>query len=257
MKTRAALFSAPAAAALVGLSGCIAFPAGGPAPVAYRVEMASGRAAGDPPGEWREAEPATVPVFLFADNLHTGLIVGLPWLKRHGYRPPRGTPERAWVTFSWGDETAYVRHRWLDPGQVVRALFTPTDSVMEIITFDWFITEVCPHQRIYQSFVPDSAGAPLAAFLNRVSVADAEGFPETVAPSSWGDGHLIRSKYAYYFPRICNVWTVEALNAAGFDFSRTRGLSADGVIRQADTEENGFRKIWDPIWREDGEGEEG
>jgi len=29
-----------------------------------------------------------VPVVMFADELHTGLVLKLDWLKRHGYVPP-------------------------------------------------------------------------------------------------------------------------------------------------------------------------
>lgn len=194
------------------------------------------------------AEPATVPVVLFADELHTGLIFELAWLERHGYRVPPGLERRRNVVFSWGDETAYVQERWLNPAQVVHALFLPSSSVMEVISFDYHVPEVCPTQRLYQAFVPDSSGSSVAAFLNASTRMDADGQPLVVAPSTWGDGLMVRSPHAYYFPRICNIWTVDALDAAGFRFSGLRGLSADGVIRQAEHPDNGFRKIWDPAW---------
>ncbi|BCX48870.1 urease-associated protein [Haloferula helveola] len=194
-------------------------------------------------------EPATVPVVLFSDELHTGLILDLQWLQRHGYKVPRESVVRQWAAFSWGDQTAYVQERWLSPGQVIHALFMPSPSVMEIITFDWNIPEVCHHQRLYQTYVPDSAGVGLAAFLNSCAVRDGEGIPNTIAPSSWGSGRLIESPHSYYFPRICNVWTVEALNSTGFEMAGVTGLSADGVIRQATKPKNGFAKIWDPAWQ--------
>lgn len=199
--------------------------------------------------EAAEREAATVPVVLFADELHTGLILDLRWLKRHGYVPPAGVKDKRWAAFSWGDETAYVQHEWLSPWQVVQAFAMPTPSVMEIIAFDWNIPEVCHHQRLYQGFTTESSGAGLAAFLNHCSIRDTSGAPVTLGPASWGEGLMIRSPHSYYFPRICNVWTVEALNSAGFRFNRTLGLSADGVLGQARTRRNGFAKIWDPQWQ--------
>lgn len=199
-------------------------------------------------------EPATVPVLLFSDNLHTGLVLELDWLRRHGYVTPPEIGDHRYVAFSWGDETAYVQKRWLGPGQVVNALFLPSGAVMEIIPFDWNIPEVCHHQRLYQAYVPESAGAGLAGFLNHCAVRDANGVPETVTRSSWGEGMLIRSPHSYYFPRICNIWTVDALRSAGFEMGGLRGLSADGVIRQAEKPENGFAKIWDPAWQEPDDG---
>lgn len=204
-----------------------------------------------------EAAAATIPILLFSDKLHTGLILELAWLERNGYVKPEGIGERKYVAFSWGDETAYVQQRWLSPAQVIHALFLPSGAVMEIIPFDWNVPEVCHHQRLYQGFVPESAGKSLAGFLNHCTVTAEDGRPETIAPSSWGEGLLIRSPHAYYFPRICNIWTVDALRAAGFEISGLSGMSASGVIRQATKPENGFQKIWDPAWQMGDEDEEG
>ena len=85
-----------------------------------------------------------------------------------------------------------------------------------------------------------------AVFERAVQMSD--GRPLTIAPSSWGEGRLIRcpENYSYYFPRICNVWTAQALQSCGFSIKTSSSLSANGLIREATSEENGFRKIWDP-----------
>lgn len=194
-------------------------------------------------------EIPTVPVIVFADNLHTGLILQLDWLKEHGYVPPPDIGSKPWVAFSWGDETAYVQHEWLSMGQMARALFWPSRSVMEIIPFDYNVPSICQKQRLYLGHAHDSDGARLAAFLNACAIRDENGVPETIGESSWGGGRMIRSPHNYYFPRICNVWTVEALKAAGFSMLTPTGLSADGVIRQVTRRNNGFQQIWDPEWR--------
>ncbi|MEP4076668.1 DUF2459 domain-containing protein [Haloferula sp.] len=195
------------------------------------------------------ASAPDVPVVMFADELHTGLILKLAWLKRYGYVPPPEIGNHEHVVFSWGDETAYVQERWLSPWQVIDALFLPSASVMEIIPMDWNIPEVMPTQRLYQGFAADSAGASLADFLNHCSVRNDEGTPLTIADSSWGKGRLIRSPHAYYFPRICNIWTVDALRAAGFSIGGLRGLSADGMVEQVTKPKNGFQQIWAPEWQ--------
>lgn len=242
MKMNAIKAVAGSAIALVLSSCSLSFPERANSVVSQpinRVEVAASMTTAD--------EPATMQVIMFADELHTGLILDLEWLQKHGYVIPDNVTPRKWAAFSWGDETAYVQERWLSPGQVVHALFMPSKSVMEIITFDYNIPDVCPHQRLYQAFVPESSGRELAAFMNRCAVRDESGRPNTIAPSSWGDGRLIESTHTYYFPRICNVWTVEGMRALGFEMNRVTGLSADGVIRQAERE--GFRQIWDPTWQ--------
>jgi hypothetical protein len=196
----------------------------------------------------RPAVADTVPVHLLADSLHTALVFDLKWLEDSGYVKPAEIGERKWVAMSWGDEVAYVQKRWLSPAQVFRALCTPSPSVMECIPIDWKIEKVCHHQRVFVAEVPRSAGVPLAAFLNACAEKNAAGAPITVGPSSWGDGRLIRcpENYSYYFPRICNVWTVQALQSCGFSINTGTALSANGLVRQATSPKNGFEKIWDP-----------
>jgi hypothetical protein len=196
----------------------------------------------------RPAAVETVPVHLLADNLHTALVFDLKWLEECGYAKPAEIGDRKYVAMSWGDEVAYVQKRWLSPVQVFRALFTPSPSVMECIPIDWKIEQVCHHQRVFVAEVPRTAGKPLAAFLNACAEKNPDGTPLTIAPSSWGDGRLIRcpEDYSYYFPRICNVWTVQALQSCGFSINTSTALSANGLVRQATSDKNGFKKIWDP-----------
>jgi hypothetical protein len=190
----------------------------------------------------------TVPIYLLSDNLHTALVFDLKWLEESGYAKPHEIGNPKWVTMSWGEETAYVQKRWLNPLQVFRALCTPSPSVMEIIPIDWKVEQVCHHQKVFIADVPRSSGPALAAFLNGCAEKRPDGRPETIAPSSWGDGRLIRcpDNYRYYFPRICNVWTAQSLQSCGYSIKTTSALSASGLVRQATSEQNGFVKVWDP-----------
>ena len=184
-------------------------------------------------------------VYLLADTLHTGVVFPYDWLLDSGFVPPKGfdkTPVA--VSTSWGNRDAYVEKRWLSPYKVFRALFTPSPSVMEIVPVNWNVPEVVPHQRIYQKLVPRSQGPEIAAFLNNCSRMDADGRPIAIGPSSWGKGVLLESRHHYFVPRICNIWTVQALEAAGCNMYAWFGLSANGVIRQAVRPQNGFEQIW-------------
>jgi hypothetical protein len=193
------------------------------------------------------ANARTVPVYLIADSLHTGLVFDQAWLEESGFVMPAHFGKHQWVTMSWGEETAYRQRHWLSPFQALRALGTPSASVMEIIPFDWYVEEVCNHQRVYVNEVPRSKGVALAAFLNGCAVKDDDGRPRVIDASSWGKGVIIRcpANYSYYFPRVCNVWTTQSLSKCGFTFNTSRALLANGVIRQAVSPKNGFRKVWD------------
>jgi hypothetical protein len=200
----------------------------------------------------------SVQLYLLADPLHTSLVFDLRWLEDSGYRKPVEIGDHRFVAMSWGDETAYLQKRWLTPGEVCRALFTRTPSVMECIPFDWKVEEVCPHQRIYVAAVRKDCGPALADFLNAHAECDHDGHPVTIGRSSWGGGRLIRcpAHLPYDISRMCNHWTADVLAAAGLAIDPDRVLTAWDVIRPAMSARNGFRLIWDPARRQDGVGGE-
>lgn len=187
-------------------------------------------------------------VWLLADKLHTGMVFPFDWLVESGFVPPEGFGNPRFVSMSWGNRDAYVEKRWLSPWKVMRALFTPSPSVMELIEVDWDVAEVVPHQRIYRKLTDRRHGHEIAAFLNHCTIAGPNNRPVVVGPSSWGKGVLLESPQHYFFPRICNVWTAQAIEACGGEISPWLSLSANGVVKQAERPPNHFEKIWDASW---------
>lgn len=188
--------------------------------------------------------PTHTTVWLIADTLHTGLVFESDWLIESGFVPPENFPKAKYVTMSWGDRNAYVNRRLASVWDVVNALFLPSESVMELIPADWHVTEVCPNQRIWQKRLPRDVGPELAAFLNHCSIHDGLGRPVVVGESSWGGGVLLQSRHVYFYPRVCNIWTVQAMQAMGARMNPWMGISAGGVIRQAGNSRNRYSQIW-------------
>jgi hypothetical protein len=182
-------------------------------------------------------------VWLIADTLHTGMVFEYDWLLESGFIPPAGFGNPKYVTLSWGDRTAYQEKRLDNPWKVFKALFLPTRSVMELIPANWHVVEVCPHQRIWRKLVPRENGRSLATYLNHCSITGADGRPIVCGTSSWGGGVLLESRHSYYFPRICNIWTVQAIEAMGGEMNPWTAVTADGLIRQAE-QKNDFEQIW-------------
>jgi len=201
----------------------------------------------------RKRDPDVL-VWLIADELHTGMVFPYDWLVESGFRPPKGFPSSKYVTLSWGNREAYVQEAWLTPGQAIRALFWPSPSVMELIPFDYEVVDVCPYQRVWRKLVSRDRGPAVAAFLNGCARHDSNGRPWSLGKSSWGNGVLLDSPHSYFLPRICNVWTLQAMEACGCRVHPWGGLTASGVIRQAEKPENGFEKIWDAYPVETGGG---
>jgi hypothetical protein len=231
------------AAVLATASCSIRLPGPRPAEI-QRAPVSSATQPAKPKTQSPAHDPHVI-VWLLSDNLHTGMVFPYDWLLESGFIPPKnfGTPR--FVTMSWGDRTAYIQKAWLSPTQVFQALFTPTPSVMELIPINWDVTGVCPHQRISRKLVRREYGPQLAAFLNHCSRHDQNGRPIVAGPSSWGNGVLLESRHSYFFPRICNIWTLQAMEACGNKHHPWFAIAANGVIRQAESPKNGFEKIWD------------
>jgi hypothetical protein len=183
-------------------------------------------------------------VWLIADKYHTGMVFPYDWLLESGFVPPEDFPNPRYVAMSWGNTDAYSEEGIHSPLQWCRVLLTPTPSVMELIAVDWDVAEVLPHQRIWRKLVPRDRGPALAAFLNQCSTTGPDGRPEVVRPSSWGRGVQLHGRYHYFIPRVCNVWTVQTIEALGGELNPWFSLTADGLIREAEKQPNGFEQIW-------------
>ena len=193
------------------------------------------------------ATPAKAPhvlVWLIADTYHTGMVFPYDWLLESGFVPPADFGNPRFVAMSWGNTDAYSQQGLGSPLKWCEVLFTPTPSVMELIAFNWNVAEVCPHQRIWRKLVSRDRGPVLADFLNRCSVTDAYGRPKVVRPASWGKGVQLEGNYPYFIPRVCNVWTAQTIECLGGRMNPWFGLTADGLIRQAEKPPNDFEKIW-------------
>ncbi len=183
-------------------------------------------------------------VWLTADTFHTGLVLPYDWLLESGFVPPAGLGQPMFVAMSWGNRNAYSKEGINTPGKFLRVIFTATPSVMEIIPIDWHVAEVCPHQRIWRKLVPRERGPALAAFLNGCSTRGPDGKPLIISESSWGRGLQVQGSHAYYIPRICNVWTAQAIECLGGHINPWLALTANGLARQAVTPPNDFELIW-------------
>lgn len=198
----------------------------------------------EPTGEDAWSDAPDVLVWLTADTYHTGMVFPYDWLLESGFVPPEGFGKPRYVAMSWGNTDAYSEEGLGGFGGWMRVLFTPTPSVMEMIPIDWNVVEVCPRQRIWRRLVGREYGPRLAEFLNNCSRTGPDGRPIVVRPSSWGNGVQLESRHSYFIPRVCNVWTAQAIEAAGGDMNPWFGLTADGLARQAERPPNHFELIW-------------
>lgn len=185
----------------------------------------------------------SIPVWLVADEYHSGMAFDYAWLVESGFVPPEDFPDCHRVMMSWGNTDAYSKQGISGIAKVMRVLFTPTPSVMEMIPFNRHVTKIAPNQRVLERHYHKSNGRSLAHFLNQCVSRDAMGRPIVVRPSTWGNGVQMQGRYSYFIPRVCNIWSAQAVEALGGEINALRATSANGLIRQLKKPANGYIQI--------------
>jgi hypothetical protein len=190
-------------------------------------------------------QPPHVLVWLISDSYHTGMVFPYGWLLESGFIPPDHFPhDAAYVALSWGNRDAYSEQGIDSTWKWMRVLFTPTPSVMELIPMNWEVAEMLPQQKIWRKLVERQRGTALAAFLNGCTRKDGNGRPVVVTRSSWGKGVQLECSHSYFIPRVCNVWTGQAIEAIGGDINPWQAITASSLIRQSEKPSNDFELIW-------------
>lgn len=187
----------------------------------------------------------TVEVWMHSDEYHTGLVFDYPWLLKSGYVAPAGVGNPKQVVVSWGNTRAYSDEGISGPHQWMRVLFTPTPSVMEVIPINYRVTSVMPHQRLWRAEFPADRGPRLAHFLNQCTRMNEQGRPIIVRPSSWGNGVQVEGRFNYFIPRVCNIWSAQAIETLGGSINPLQATTANSLAKQLERKENGFVLVHD------------
>ncbi|MFM9977007.1 MAG: TIGR02117 family protein [Sphingomonadaceae bacterium] len=173
--------------------------------------------------DWRPPAEG-VRIFVASNGVHTGILVpvaaaGVDWRGRVTV-----TPETRWLLIGWGDRRFYLETpTWRDvrPGTALAALVGSGRTVL--------------HVDRWRDFMPDDSIRPLtlrpAEYRRLAAFIDAHfaAMPETLGGYGTHDSfHAARGRYHALY--TCNVWTADALRAAGVRAPRWSPI-ADGVMR--------------------------
>ena len=185
----------------------------------------------------------TVDIWLHSDGYHTGMVFPYPWLLDSGYIAPEGLGNPRAVVVSWGNTRAYSEEGIGSLHQWFRVICTSTPAVMELIGIERPLPSVKPNQDLWKASFPANRGRHLAHFMNQCTEFDENGKPIIVRPSSWGDGIQVQSRHNYFIPRVCNIWSAQAIECLGGSINPWQATTARGLSKQLD--ENGFELVHD------------
>lgn len=181
--------------------------------------------------DWREPADG-VTIYLASNGVHTGLVVptiaaGVDWRARvRASDLPDPSRAGRWLLFGWGDRDFYLNTpTWADirPATAVSALVGSGQTLVHVDHLDDFYADADMRPLRLQA----DEYRRLASFI-AASFADAR----AVTPGYGARDVFYAGAGRYSLVRTCNVWTGDALKAAGV---RTALWSpfADGIMRWA------------------------
>lgn len=184
-----------------------------------------------------------VEVWVHADKYHTGMVFPYDWLVQSGFVPPADFGPAKHIVISWGNTDAYSPTGIHSPGEWCTVLFTPTPSVLEVIPIHYPVPQIMPSQRLWKRSYPADRGPHLAHFLNQCIAHDDKGQPIVVRPSCWGNGVQLQGAHTYYIPRVCNIWSAQAIEALGGHIKPWSATTANGLIKQIEAPPHNYVRV--------------
>lgn len=181
--------------------------------------------------DWREPDDG-ITIFVRTNGVHTGVVVpanaaGVDWSDRirSGDAPDWPTTPR-WLAFGWGDRDFYLNTPTWAEFSLLRGLRAVTGQGTTLVHVD-LLDAVRPGETVRPLRITPEQYRRLAAFID-ATFADRR---EVIR--GYGQDDVFYGARGHYNAfRTCNVWTSEALRAAGI---RTALWSPfdDGVMRWA------------------------
>ncbi len=170
-------------------------------------------------------------VYVTGHGWHTGLVL------RTDDVPAGVLPEvldfqgSDFIEFGWGDEGFY-RAKKISPGLVAKAALVPTPSVLHLASFDGRVEDFFSASDLVELSLDDAQFERLCEFLS-ATFDRADETPANLGEGLYGRSRFYRANGSYYFPKTCNVWTAQALKAAGLPARPAASMTAESVLKQA------------------------
>ncbi len=178
--------------------------------------------------DWREPA-ADITIYVQSNGVHTGIILpahtaGVDWGRRVQPQDTPGQTAPQWLEFGWGNRDFYIntptwaRFKWS------YALAAATGQGDTLVHVD-LLNRVAPDTNTRALRVTPGQYRKLATFIDSTFANERE------VIHGYGAGDVFYGARGHYSVfRTCNVWTTEALNAAGIR-TATWSPFADGVMR--------------------------
>ena len=125
-----------------------------------------------------------------------------------------------YAEFGWGDEKFY-RTEGINLRLMVRAMFWPTAAVIHLERFSEPPYKHYTVSQIVRLDLTKQEMDKLIDELRRSFSANPDGSLINLGHGAEADSTYFRSRFKYYYPETCNIWTSRILNAAGINIKES------------------------------------
>jgi len=172
-------------------------------------------------------------VYVVSHGWHTGIVVPLDAVDRAICPALNAFEGWEYVEIGWGDEGFYRGGDSISLGAALKTVATPTPTVLHVVGARAPVEDLFTHSALVSIDVGANEFQDLVAFVGGTFEVDVDGMPIDLGEGIYGHSRFFRARGSYYFPKTCNVWTVEALGAAGLGVFPAAGIRAENVMNQA------------------------
>lgn len=176
-----------------------------------------------------ESDCATI--YVIDHGWHTAIVMPARDFEPKGFFRETTFNDRRWLELGWGDATYYET-----PGAGVwlglRALFTPTDTVMQVIGFDEPAAKTFPGLEIVKLRVSPSGYRTIIEYIKGSFARDTDGRPVLSMHGRDGRSSFYKAPGVYHVFRTCNTWLAEVLIKGGLPLDPHDAVRAGDIMAQ-------------------------
>lgn len=170
-------------------------------------------------------------VYVVDHGLHTGIVVPARDFGPGAFFREKKFNDWRWLQFGWGDAAFYQTP---DAGLLLglRAIFTPTDTVMHIVGLNDPPAKAFPTRETVALRVMPSGYRAILDYIKGSFARDAEGRPVLSTHGLDGRSSFYTALGSYHVFRTCNTWLTEALVKGGLPLDPENAVRAGDVMAQ-------------------------
>ncbi len=169
-------------------------------------------------------------IHVVAHGWHTGIAVRVSDVAR-GVWPEAFDFATESVEVGWGDRDFYMA-REAGSGLALRAALWPSASVLHVQGFSGPVKGRFPESEIVEIRLSRPGFDRLCAFLHENYARNAGGAAKALGPGHEPGSRFYLGSAKYHVFRTCNVWTGQALRAAGCPLRPGVAFTRDGLMKR-------------------------